>query len=79
MPLSLVYPDSPDAPDPAEHLVLADLANAAGLASVGRIAGRIGLSQIRVESVLEGLVRRGLVRTCRWADGVYFELIPEKE
>ena len=74
MSLTLVGDDR----DPAEQMVIADLARAAGLASVGRISERIGLSPARAESVLLGLIRKGRVRTCRYVDGVFYELIPDQ-
>ena len=73
MPLSLV--GDGDA-DPLHNRILADLSRANGLASPGRIAERVGASPDRVEAALRDLVRQGLVRTCRYTDGAFYELIP---
>ncbi|WP_435019887.1 hypothetical protein TA3x_001531 [Tundrisphaera sp. TA3] len=76
MPLHLVGDDSgPPAENPLEALVLDDLIRAAGLASSARIAERLGVASAQVERVLKTLVRKGRARTCRWADGVFYEAI----
>lgn len=73
MGLTLVGDDK----DPLEAEVLIDLARSRGLASPGRIAERVGASPSRVEAALRELVRAGLVRVCRYADGAFYELIPD--
>ena len=65
--------------DALEARVLDDLTRAAGLASASRIADRLGATPSQVESALKALVRRGRARTCRWADGVFYEAITRPE